>query len=337
VGVLTIIALMAAALIPNLIRRIDHAAWTRETADLNVMAKGLVQTVLRDKIITNQVNLSAAIARYLDMAPAQVTATPRGFSRRFLVDPNLNLNGVTAAGLPFVQSNAAWSLPPANARVLMLSTIATPDVATISDTFASIWDTPLGGRPSTWAGKAEDLCIERVDLGSLFRKVYLLNIDPTNAGNYTFEWNPPSFVANAGGQRTAYILNGTTLSLYAGGTNNLQSRVIIREDKSFVYQDNRWGDSLATGKQDLTLDEFGTWVDRFLKACPPTSPDFGATQRAVIDEFYNYMWGYWSWGQAAFAGVNEGGGPNAEPHNPFFRTVYDSQGKLATFTSDLVH
>jgi hypothetical protein len=338
---------MAAALIPNLIRRIDHAAWTRETADLNVMAKGLVQTVLRDKIITNQVNLSAAIARYLDMAPAQVTATPRGFSRRFLVDPALNINGISASGLPYFQGSTGSSNAPVNARVLILSTIATPDVATISDTFATIWSTPPGGKPSTWAGKAEDLCIHRVELGSLFHKLLLHNIE-TNVDSrayFNFETNspPPPLVARQ--QQVLYLLSGTAVNLHTNDPSaypsTLQLREILTEDQSFVFKNGKWTRDLGSGTGDIaSLGAFGRLVDSFL-AAGWYDPANNARPQSVAESFYNYMVAYIVWSRGApsrgipkWQGTAGGGG--SLPEDAYFKLIDDAQTQLQQVVSDLV-
>src|SRR5438034_1488685 len=51
INMLTIIAILAGTVLPNIIRRIDFATWQRETSDLKVMADGLVKTILTDKQI----------------------------------------------------------------------------------------------------------------------------------------------------------------------------------------------------------------------------------------------------------------------------------------------
>src|SRR5438034_7770680 len=75
VGVLTVVAVLAAALIPNVIRRIDRATLQRESSDLSTMANGLVRTIVRDKQIPAQ--FPPAIAKYLDLNVGQVQVTPR--------------------------------------------------------------------------------------------------------------------------------------------------------------------------------------------------------------------------------------------------------------------
>ncbi len=340
IGVLAVIAILAATVLPNIIRRIDFATWQRETSDLKVMADGLVKTILTDKQILSSNNIPTTIAKYLDLSLNQVTNTPRRFNRVFLVDPSLTING---GSLPYSQGSGG-SAGQTSARIMILSTIAGPAVSTITDTFSTIWNTPDGGKPATWTGKAEDLCIQRVELGGLFHKLYFLNTDTNSTyyGYYRLETNATMYAQPSGGQVSTYVLHGTALNLYAAhDPNNLQMRIIVNRDESFVYQKDQWGHGLTPDQPDLTLDpnSFGDWVSQFLNAPAPPDPKFAATQRAVVDKFYDYLWSYWSWGNQSppFPGVNDISGPNAEPHNPYFRTAYDAQGQLDEYTGNLIN
>src|ERR1043166_173912 len=331
IGVLSVLALLAAAIVPNVIRKTDLATMQRESSDLTVIANGLTRTILTDKQFPATNSLTTAIATYLNLSVNQVATNPRGFSRIFMVDPNLKING---AGLPYVQSNNGSSTAPTNARVLILSTIAQPAVSTISDSFANIWNTPPGGKPSTWTGKQDDLCIQRVELGVLFHKLYLLNIDTNYNGYYTLQTNTPSSVP-PGGSLTFYVLDGTALSLYSGGVStNLQIRSLLVQDESYVYQDNRWTRDLSEGKINETLGEFGTWVQKFLNQAPPPYPDNHATPQAVVDQLYTYLWAYWVWATANFEGIGDG---TTTTQDPLFRVVGDAQAELNNFSNNLIH
>src|ERR1043166_3457326 len=136
-GVLAVIALLAASVIPNVIRRIDRATWERETSDLKVMANGLVQTILTDKQIPTATDIPTKIAAYLNMSVSQVTNTPRRMVRRFLLDTSVSIDG----GIPYDQRTTVMGNRPTNVRVILLSAIAGPSVSTISDSFANIRNT----------------------------------------------------------------------------------------------------------------------------------------------------------------------------------------------------
>src|SRR5882724_9619800 len=83
IGVLAVIAILAAALVPNVIRRMEIAAWQTEASDLKVMADGLVKTILTDKQIPASTDIATKVATYLNMSINQVTNTPRRFARAF--------------------------------------------------------------------------------------------------------------------------------------------------------------------------------------------------------------------------------------------------------------
>jgi type II secretory pathway pseudopilin PulG len=339
VGALSIMALLAAAIIPSIIRKIDIATIQRETSDLSVMGNGLVREILNDKQFPATNGLTTAIATYLNMSVNQVATNPRGFSRMFMVDPNLKIAG---AGLPYVQLNTGSVTAPTNARVLILSTIAQPAVSTISDSFANIWNTPQGGKPSTWTGKQDDLCIQRVELGGLFHKIYFINIDPTNYGYFTFETNAQSYIINSGGQYTTYVLDGTALSLYASGL--LQVREILHDDQSYIYENNAWSRSFSSEQLTTTLDQgsFGWWVARFLSDSSTPSPKFAATQQSVTDEMYTYLAGYalWAAGNPTATPVIppfQGSGVSSGVQYPYLQVLQSSQTRLAGFSYNLGH
>jgi len=338
IGVLSVIAIAAAAIVPNVIRKIDRATWVRETSDLSTMANGLVQTIKRDKQIPATNAIAQAIAKYSDLATSQVTNTSRGLRRLFLADPGISINGLDLSSA-YIQGSSGASSRPANTRVMILSTIALPAVSTISDSFANIWNTPINGKPASWTGKADDLCIQRVELGSLFHKVYLLNIDTNHLGRFTLETNAPVDVAYNGGELTAYVLDGTALNLYEMGGTTLEVRVIIVQDESFVYQSDRWSRGLTTSQLSPSLGAFGVAVQNFLVA-PSRPAKFASTQQAVIDEFYTYLSSYalWASGNPA-AGVTNfqgTGTANSAPQYPYYGVLHDSQGRLDSLTGNLL-
>src|SRR5262245_64291949 len=93
VGVMAVMAILAAMIIPPMIKRIDQAAWTKERADLQTMASSFTQSILRNKTITNYAGIATAIAREMSLPVSAITTTPRGRARGFLVDQNLRIDG----------------------------------------------------------------------------------------------------------------------------------------------------------------------------------------------------------------------------------------------------
>src|SRR5262245_49990228 len=85
IGVITVIALVAAMLVPIVIRRLDQAARTRDAADLDAMVAALQQYVLRTKSVPS--NLSGAISTNLSLPLGLINKTPRKTDRAFMIDP----------------------------------------------------------------------------------------------------------------------------------------------------------------------------------------------------------------------------------------------------------
>src|SRR5687767_9364003 len=140
IGVLAILAALAAVLGPTLLKRLDHAAKTEEKKALASLTNALVTGCLSSNQIPDAANVPKAIAKALNCNESQVTVNARGFTRLIITDPAVSISG---AALPYTQSTAGASTPPSNARAVIISTIAkalpaiTPDAAE----FDEIWNT----------------------------------------------------------------------------------------------------------------------------------------------------------------------------------------------------
>lgn len=344
IGVLAILAIAAAIITPSIVRRIDEAARTRERSDAATIKDALRQSVLRNRTVPAYGTMPTAAAADLVLPLASITNTPRRTARAFVVDPALTLG----TGLPYTQGAAGLAAPPTNARMVLVSSVGRPlpiagGVSGSAADFNALWNAakdsvPGGSAWSTWTGRGEDLVIERLDFGKLFHKIVLVNADVSGPGQYSID----NFgMANVPGlsRVVTYLLKGTPVSLYRPDTA-LDVREIVREDASYVYQNRRWGRRLS--EYEDVIDTFGSWVDEFLKPPAPTDPKFAATQRAVVDAFYNYLWGYGVW---AFGDPNAvplvppfaGSAANNTPQYPSYTVVYDSQAIMATFTDNLIH
>jgi len=97
IAVLAAIAILAAVIAPSIIRRVDRAAWTKETADLKSIADGYTQYIVRSKIVPGTDTWATDIASQMSLAPSSITTNSRRYARAFLVDTNLSIGG---AGLP---------------------------------------------------------------------------------------------------------------------------------------------------------------------------------------------------------------------------------------------
>ncbi len=88
IGVLAVIAIAAALLVPSVVRRADVAAWTKETSDLGTISNALVLSALKNQTLQDEVTWTNVAANWLSLSPRQIALTPRGSRRVFLIDTN---------------------------------------------------------------------------------------------------------------------------------------------------------------------------------------------------------------------------------------------------------
>jgi len=155
IGVLAIMAILAAVVTPNALRSIERAA-VRAEADtlhnLGEQAKIYQRNTSAEPTAANW-NATTVLAspKYALLSPADLLTNRRQMARVYVPDPTAT-----------------------NHRALFLSSMRTglalPSVANISANFATIWNTPDGNVPATagWAAagwiaaNVEFLVIERV-------------------------------------------------------------------------------------------------------------------------------------------------------------------------------
>src|SRR5688500_12172788 len=93
IAVLSIIALLGAALVPSLISRADVSAKTSERLVLKSMAQAVTKASAINRQIPDAANIPALVGSYLGYDTSRVVANPRTLPRRVLVDPLINING----------------------------------------------------------------------------------------------------------------------------------------------------------------------------------------------------------------------------------------------------
>jgi type II secretory pathway pseudopilin PulG len=342
IGVLSVFAILASVIIPVGIKRMDQAARDAEESSLAAMAEALVQSSLKSRTIPAVNSLRTVIATYLNEPTNKTGLNKRGLARVFLADPSVSING---GGLPYTQSHVGSSYRPMGVRFLILSTVAVGLPAINSTNFDNIWNTAKGTVPtslSSWAGRGEDLLVERIELGPYFRKVLLMNVDPVPAtGIYSID-NATTNGLTGSTPFVAYYLEGTVLNVYRPN-GAIDFREVIKEDFSLVYQNEKWRHELGGDSGDS--GDFGQLVDRFLQGPCPCDPENGANQRAVVNAIYDYLWGYadWAFGDTSatpaippFAGSSS----SFTPQYPSYTIVNNAAGHLSgsdsSFTDNLI-
>ena len=298
VGVLAIISILAAALVPVMIRRIDRAAWVAESSNLNSISAAVTQHVVRSNNIPDAVSWVAAVQAELGLAPTSISTNQRGWNRVYLIDPTM------WATLPYNQTPAGAVSAPTNARIMVISSLfqALPVVSGVTNllVFNDLWNTPPGARPTyriwaNWRGSGDDLLVSRINLQPLFHRVILVN-GFGGQGYYSIGTNGPALVPSGASGTNAYYLDGTLLGLY--DTNLvLQAREVVRTDMSRVFESGIWRDQINLGitNTSLTASGLGSLAAAFFTNAAPAGAPWGESSQAILGLMTSYMDGYISW------------------------------------------
>jgi type II secretory pathway pseudopilin PulG len=345
IGVLGVLAIMAAALAPAVIKRMDLAAFSAETATLNSMKNALAQYILQSNTIPSQTNWARAVGPELGLATVNITTTPRNIRRAFLIDTNGWLGTIS---LPYVQQpggvpSGQQPPGPSNSRLMIVSSIGkalpissgAPGTAAFSD----IWNTSWPNVPSTWSswsGNGADLVIQRINLEPLFHRVILVN-SAGGPGYFSVgSFSPPDVVPGTAGSGTnTYYLDGTALNLYDNTGTNLIVREIIRADMSRVFENGLWRNSPNLGITNLPPPglSLGSIAAIYsTNSAGPASTE-GATPQSALAAMIAYMDAYTMWANMTpcFSYNSKGNGNSASDGKfPLYQILTPSNNKGAS-------
>jgi prepilin-type N-terminal cleavage/methylation domain-containing protein len=324
IGALVVVAILALALVPVLIRQLDQVAAEKEAKELKALADGFRQGVLKTKTIPNESGWYSLIATNVGLQIGQVRTNARRNERVFLIDPDLEI-GFNGGKLPYSQTAAGSQvnggsglIAPINIRLVILSSISAAlpgslvsGVASTSSAFSNIWNVPEGTVPAGWSwnGQGEDLKVQRIHLADAFVPLILNNTMTNRQGRYAIEGSSlvtlpvaPSYIVAS--TFTAYFLDGSHLALY-DQNNVLQYGEILHEARSFDFALDTWrgGQEVVPeirhpGPLDLQMV-----ANAFLASSINPSAKNGATPSNVYSAMITYMQNYVAWADGcAFPG-----------------------------------
>lgn len=320
IGILTVVAILAAISLPALIREIDHAVSQKEDATLQSMSDALQHSALRTGYIAGPNDWYVSIADETGISADDVLANSRHVRRVFLIDPAIEI-GDNTSGLPYAQTNFALGsvvtngigivIPPVNARALLLSSLdpshpLPSGLGGISAAdFSAIWNADYGAVPtsvsafSTWGGSGADLKIQRVNFSPLFVDLALGPYASSQVGSYSINSGPAYGVTN---NLDGYFLQNSVLTLYSG--SGVDSQQILTRDGSFVYEGDVWKGSIQGGGFLSGLDIAGIVAAYLASPYNPNSaaqpPGPNAQQVLIVNDMMAYMQDYIDWAQASF-------------------------------------
>ena len=311
IGVVAVLVILALALTPVVIRRMDRAAWSKEVTDMAAISNALVLQALRNYSIPSETGWAAAAAKWTERPVSQISTNNRRFARLFLYESG----GWLASKVPYTQTtNGTGTNVPLKIRIVLVSTIAKAlpytNGAIDSANFNSVWNATNYTKPSffsSWKGKGDDLVIQRINLDSMFHRLILINRDGTNspaafsinstnvlsATNSVLGWS--SFPPNSQSIWSSYYLDGTVVGLCANTVPGY--RFVLNGDLSYVFDANLWRAQLAGGGTDnsAVAQTFANQAGTFLATANYSGSHQGADTQGVLSAFYTFMYAYSIW------------------------------------------
>src|SRR5437899_1114918 len=234
IGVLAIIAILAIAATPVVIRRIDQTARNREVNDLGAISNALTLQILRSNTVPSATSWATNASSWMGLPISAITQNPRRYGRVMFIDTNGWLGTVS---LPYTQGVWGTNNAPTQARMMIVSClsgtngVSQTSGALASSVFNEIWNTPRGSKPGSWTnwkGNVDDLFIQRLNIQPLFRRVMLFNQSTSTNWIYGINGTVNTLTTN---ELSSYYLDGSVLGLYY--TNgSLQASEIIKRDSS---------------------------------------------------------------------------------------------------------
>jgi len=323
IGVLTVIAVLSAVLLPLLIGHIDRLAADQEIATLKSFRDAFQNYVLTTRVVPDQTTWYSAIAGKLGFGTNdilyKVRQESRQYPRVFLIDPSLQMGfGWAPTGLPYSQTNFVSSvlnspMLPTNPRAMIVSSLGQrlPPMVVSGvfstghpEYFANLWNTPDGTVPpdgvwNGWRGNPHDVVVQRINLSPLFVHLVLRKYNSANDGYFAIDGadgtTVPSLVTSVDG----YFIKGTVLTLYTNSSvNGLDTKNILMADSSFVFEQGIWRNNLlgaAVGNGVAGVEDL---VQQFLNATTnvnAANPNGNAQQILVANDMLTYMSNYNVW------------------------------------------
>jgi type II secretory pathway pseudopilin PulG len=298
IGVLAVIAVLASAMLPAAIKRIDLRTREQEVVKLGAISNALTQSALRGKSVPDYSTWSGAAASYGSLSVSQLTANSRRFNRIYY-----------GQGVPYAQTPAGTNSFPGSCRAVVVSVLGgdalnpgvnCPNPSSIAAAdFQYLWGLADGTEPNSglWAsrkGMGDDVLIQRVNYTPLFHQLILVNRDtvPTyfTIDGSSFQPLPPI------PRREAYYLDGTVVGLCMPDGTTTTNKYILKRDISFVFEQGVWRCKIgAVPTNDTTATGFGQQAKSFMAATLNGNNFKGANQQGIVTAMYTFMLTYTFW------------------------------------------
>ncbi len=334
IGVVAILAVIAAVLLPPMIKHTDEATRTRERASLGAISDALELNAIRSNSIPALTNWMQAAANWSAVPAFQIATNARRYPRVYFLRTGPN------PALGYTQNTNGTSRPSGLQAVvvsilggdsLTSANCPSPNGGYLSDAdFDALWKLKDRQRPTTglwanWNGTGDDFLVQQVNYGPLFHHLVLVNRD-TNSPSFRINGSDPIWVPNNPNNNVgwdSYYLDGTVVGLGDNAGTNM-TRYVLKRDIGFVFEaqpgePGLWRDQIAglnTG--NTNADNFGEKAADFLGSQWYTGAFQGADQQSALVAMYSFMYTYTLWA-------------NQCPHFPWHNPVSNDKGNVPEY------
>lgn len=257
IGVLAIMAVIAAVITPNLSRRISRQNGEREDQSLAMLGESLIRSVRTTQTIPGASSWTTNIAAQTSLSPNDVryvNPADTASGRVFLIHSSFTPTNSSGTD-PLWTQGASGASSVTNAKIIILSSHKSSLTLPVSSgrassaaVFDAIWDwnydaatgSPPSGWPAGWTGNGECLHVQRINLSSLFYMATFSNMhSPTNYPYYQVG-SAAATSMNSTNVLSAYYLEGSFLRVYFTNGTTLHLTHTLRNSVNFVYESSRW-------------------------------------------------------------------------------------------------
>jgi len=305
IGVLTILSVLAALLMPSCIKRIDIATRNQEKLNLAGITDALTKSLLRGHNVPDYKTWNAQAASWSEMPVSKVSTNARRYQRVYY---SLNTPSVT---LPYPQDYQGLAAPPQRMRAVLVSILGgnalgpgnSLAAGPLNDAdFAPLWDLPDGTSPNNvswgkWTG--DDFLVSKIDYAPLFHRLVLVNRDPDIQPTFRIDDSTAIFSLYKTGPANPiwdkYYVHGTVVGL-CDSVGVPETRYVLTQDISFVFEKGMWHAQIMGGVETSgQADEFAKQAARFLNAAWCPTAKGGADQQTALVPMYTFMLTYTYW------------------------------------------
>ena len=317
IGILAVLAILAAVIVPMLVKELDKSVANQEKATLNSLSVALQQSILNTRVIPNETTWYSAVASQLGLGTNDILYNVRQQShlqpRVFLIDPAQQFGTYAAGplGLPYSQTNYLTGLTNCNARLMIVSSLGRALPNTISngicspghpEFFSNLWNAVFSDAAwSSWPGNTNDVIVQRINLAPLFVHLFLNKFPNSSTASYNIDGTTTTTVPALG--INGYFIEGSILGLFTNSPVGLDTQQVLSRDSSFLFEkgpsDNGvWRGNLSGALLAGGVMNIGDVVQQFLNATPNVNaqnPNGNAQQKLAVDSMLNYISNYNVW------------------------------------------